>query len=257
MTLNLTRPLAFIDLETTGIDLTKDRIVEIGILKAMPDGSTQTLTQRINPTIPIPKHVSDIHGIFDADIKDSPTFKTYANELNNFLLHCDFAGYNSNYFDIPILFEEFARAETDFDIEHRKFIDVQAIFHKNEPRDLKAAYRFYCQKTLENAHTAQADVTATYEILLSQLDHYPDLKNDVAFLHRYTARNNKMVDLAGRIVLNEKEIEVFNFGKHKGRSVQEVFEKEPTYYHWMMQGDFTAHTKQIITKIRLRKINQK
>lgn len=257
MELNLKRPLAIFDLETTGLNQATDRIVEVAVLKVLPDGTSQMLHQRINPEMPIPAETSKIHGIFDADIVDMPTFKEFAAKLNAFMRDCDFAGYNSNYFDLPVLVEEFMRVDVDFDISQRKFVDVQTIFHKNEPRDLKAAYRFYCGKDLENAHSADADTTATYEILMSQLDRYSELKNDVDFLHRYTSRNNKSVDLAGRIVLNDKNIEVFNFGKHKGRAVEEVFAKEPGYYQWMMDGDFPNYTKKVITNIRLRAFNKK
>lgn len=252
MKLNLQRPLAFIDLETTGINMTKDRIVEISVLRAMPDGTENITTQRINPEMPIPAFTTAIHGISDEDIKDMPSFKEFALELKELLKDCDFAGYNSNYFDIPFLMEEFIRVGVDFDLKGKKFVDVQAIFHKNEPRDLKAAYKFYCKKDLVNAHSAEADIKATYEILLSQLDHYEEVKNEVAFLHRYTSRNNKMADLANRIVFNDKNVEVFNFGKHKGKSVEAVFAKNPGYYQWMMDGDFPAYTKKIITEIRLR-----
>lgn len=257
MQLNLKRPLAFFDLETTGINTATDRIVEISVLKAMPDGTSQILTQRINPEMKIPAEVSKIHGIFDADVVDMPAFREFAPQLNDFMRNCDFAGYNSNHFDLPLLVEEFLRVDVDFDLEGRKFVDIQTIFHKNEPRDLKAAFKFYCGKELLNAHSAEADTTATYEILMSQLDRYEELKNDVEFLHRYTARNNKGVDLANRIVYNEKGIEVFNFGKHKGRAVADVFAQEPGYYNWMMDGDFPRYTKKVITSIRLRAFNNK
>lgn len=243
MQLNLKRPLTFFDLETTGINTATDRIVEISVLKAMPDGTSQILTQRINPEMKIPAEVSKIHGIFDADVVDMPTFRDFAPQLNDFMRNCDFAGYNSNHFDLPLLVEEFLRVDVDFDLEGRKFVDIQTIFHKNEPRDLKAAFKFYCGKELLNAHSAEADTTATYEILMSQLDRYEELKNDVEFLHRYTARNNKGVDLANRVVYNDKGVEVFNFGKHKGRSVADVFAQEPGYYNWMMDGDFRVTPK--------------
>lgn len=257
MQLNLKRPLAFFDLETTGINTATDRIVEISVLKALPDGTSQLLTQRINPEMKIPAEVSKIHGIYDADVADMPTFREFAPQLNEFMRQCDFAGYNSNHFDLPLLVEEFLRVDVDFELEGRKFVDIQTIFHKNEPRDLKAAYKFYCGKELMNAHSAEADTTATYEILMSQLDRYEELKNDVDFLHRYTARNNKSVDLANRIVYNDKGVEVFNFGKHKGRAVAEVFAMEPGYYNWMMDGDFPRYTKKVITSIRLRAFNNK
>ena len=256
MSLNLTRPLAFFDLETTGINTNTDRIVEISILKIMPDGAQLTLTRRINPERPIPPEVSKIHGITDEDVKDMPTFKQAAKEFANFIGGADLAGYNSNKFDIPMLVEEFLRAEVDFSIEGRKMVDVQNIFHKKEQRTLSAAYKFYCNKEIENAHSAEADIKATYEVLLGQLERYPDLQNDVAFLHEYTSRNSN-VDLAGRIVYNAKGIEVFNFGKHKDKPVTEVFTIEPSYYDWMMKGEFAYDTKRVITAIRLRNFNTK
>lgn len=253
--LQLTRPLAFIDLETTGLSISSDRIVEISVLRAMPDGTTQTLTQRINPEIPIPMEVTKIHGIRDEDVANEPTFKDFAPKLMQFMQHCDFAGYNSGYFDLPMLAEELMRAGQDFDWTDVRMIDVQTIFHKNEPRDLKAAYRFYCQKDLEGAHSAEVDIHATYEILLGQLDRYPELKRDVDFLHRYTIRNNQSVDLAGRIVRDAQGREVFSFGKYKGQAVAEVFARDKGYYQWMMDGDFPAYTKKIITRIRLNALN--
>jgi DNA polymerase-3 subunit epsilon len=254
--LNLTRPLAFFDLETTGINIGSDRIVEISILKVNPDGSKDIKTKRINPTIPIPPFVTSIHGIKDEHVKDSPTFKDVARELHAFLEGCDLAGYNSNKFDIPLLVEEFLRAEIDFDVTGRKFIDVQNIFHKKEQRTLSAAYKFYCQKDIENAHSAEADITATQEILEAQLDKYPDLKNDATFLHEFS-KQNANVDLAGRIIFNKEGVEVFNFGKHNGKAVEVVFKSEPSYYKWMMDGDFPLYTKKIITQIRLRGVSNK
>jgi DNA polymerase-3 subunit epsilon len=252
MILTLSRPLAFFDLETTGLKIGGDRIVEIAILKLLPNGEKIHYHRRLNPEIPIPEAISKIHGITNEMVANEPSFEDVAGEIFLFLEDCDFAGYNSNYFDIPFLVEEFLRVGVEFELDGRRFVDVQAIFHKNEPRDLKAAYRFYCQKDLTNAHSAEADITATYEILLAQLERYPDtIKPDVDFLHRYTAKNNKSVDLAGRIVYNEKNIPVFNFGKHKGRSVTEVFQFEPSYYQWMMDGDFPEYTKRVITKLRL------
>ncbi|MFM8493014.1 MAG: exonuclease domain-containing protein [Bacteroidota bacterium] len=255
MMLQLTRPLAFIDLETTGLSISSDRIVEISVLRAMPDGTTQTLTQRINPEMPIPMEVTKIHGIRDEDVANEPTFKEFSPKLMQFMQHCDFAGYNSGYFDLPMLAEELMRAGQDFDWTDVRMIDVQTIFHKNEPRDLKAAYRFYCQKDLEGAHSAEVDIHATYEILLGQLDRYPELKRDVDFLHRYTIRNNQSVDLAGRVVRDAQGREVFSFGKYKGQAVAEVFARDKGYYQWMMDGDFPAYTKKIITRIRLNALN--
>lgn len=264
MQINLTRPLAFIDLETTGVNVASDRIVEISILKISTDNSNSVKTMRINPGMPIPEASSRIHKIFDADIKDCPLFKQVAAQLANFIGNADIAGYNSNKFDVPLLLEEFLRAEVDFDLTSRRLIDVQNIFHFMEPRTLSAAYKFYCNKTIENAHSAEADIKATYEVFLAQLEKYQNtqvddgkgnlitpVKNDMQVLCELTAKT-KNADLAGRIVFNEKGIEVFGFGKHKDKSVTEVFEKEPSYYNWMMNGDFPLYTKKIITQIRLR-----
>lgn len=257
MSLILSRPLAFFDLETTGLKIGSDRIVEIAILKLLPNGEKDHYHRRLNPEIPIPDAIAKIHGITNEMVANEPSFAAVAGEIFTYLNDCDFAGYNSNYFDIPFLVEEFLRVGVDFELDGRRFVDVQAIFHKNEPRDLKAAYRFYCDKELVNAHSAEADINATYEILLAQLNRYSEvIKGDVDFLHRYTAKNNKSVDLAGRIVYNEKNIPVFNFGKHKGRSVSEVFLLEPSYYNWMMDGDFPEYTKRVITKIRLEKFGK-
>ncbi len=253
--LKLNRPIAFIDLETTGTNIAVDRIVEISILKIMPDETMRTDTFRVNPTIPIPAETSAIHGIFDKDVKDSPTFKQLASELMKLLEHCDLAGYNSNKFDIPLLVEEFLRAEVDFDIENRKFIDVQNIFHKMEQRTLSAAYKFYCHKDLIGAHGAEADVKATYEVLIAQLEKYDSLEGNVAFLQKFSSASDA-VDLAGRIVRDKKGIEVFNFGKHKGKPVAEIFKSEPSYYNWMMDGDFPLSTKRVITKLRLKAFNK-
>jgi DNA polymerase III subunit epsilon len=263
MNLNLTKPLAFFDLETTGISVGRDRIVEISIVRVNIDNSTDILTKKINPGIPIPEFTSKIHGIYDKDVVDCPSFKELAPQLASFLINCDLAGFNSNKFDVPFLVEEFLRAEIDFDLRNRKLIDVQNIFHMMEPRNLTAAYKFYCDKPLENAHSAEADTLATYEIFKAQLDRYQDtelidekgnaykpVKNDMSVLSTLTARTRN-VDLAGRIVYNEKNVEVFNFGKHKDKSVKEVFEKEPSYYNWMMQGDFPLYTKKVLTQIRL------
>jgi DNA polymerase-3 subunit epsilon len=255
MPITLNKPLAFFDIETTGLNISTDRIVEISILKLLPDGTKQTKTIRINPEIPIPKEVSDIHGITNEMVKDCPTFKQAAAELANFFEHSDLAGYNSNRFDIPFLVEEFMRADIDFEMKNRRLVDVQNIFHKMEQRTLAAAYKFYCKKELINAHSAEADITATYEILEAQLERYSDkIKNDVSYLHNFTSQSRN-VDLAGRIVYNGKGEEVFNFGKHTGKSVTEVFQKEPSYYDWMMKGDFPLYTKKIITAIRLRAKN--
>lgn len=251
MKLNLTKPLAFFDLETTGINIVTDRIVEIAILKVTPNGDKEEFHSRVHPTIPIPAQSSDVHGIYDKDVADKPTFKELAHQIAAFLKDCDFAGYNSNKFDVPLLAEEFARAEVNFDWLKRKFIDVQVIFYKKEPRTLTAAYKFYCEKDLENAHSAMADTIATYEILNAQLEKYEDIQGNASFLNDFTAQS-KNVDFAGRIVYDDKNVEVFNFGKYKGRSVAEVFLSDSSYYSWMMNGEFPSHTKQVITAIKLR-----
>ncbi len=250
MELNVKNPLVFFDLETTGIDMVNDRIVEICILKVFPDGRTEVKTRRVNPTIPIPAQATAIHGITNEDVKDCPTFKEIAKSLVQLIEGCDFAGYNSNKFDLPLLAEEFIRAGIDFDLKKRKFIDVQTIFHKMEQRALVAAYKFYCDKDLDNAHSAEADTFATYEVLKAQRDRYPELKNDIDFLSDFSAKTRN-VDFAGRIVLNDKDVEVFNFGKHRGRPVVEVLETEPGYYAWMMNGDFPLYTKNVLTRIKL------
>ncbi len=263
MNLNLTKPLAFFDLETTGINVGSDRIVEISIVRVNIDNTTDILTKKVNPTIPIPEFTSKIHGIYDKDVADCNTFKELAPQLSQFLTNCDLAGFNSNKFDVPVLVEEFLRADIDFDLRNRKLIDVQNIFHTMEPRNLTAAYKFYCEKPLINAHSAEADTLATYEIFKAQIARYENtevedekghkikpVKNDMAVLSILTTRT-KNVDLAGRIVYNEKGEEVFSFGKHKDKTVKEVFAKEPSYYNWMMQGDFPLYTKKIITQIRL------
>ncbi|HSY77878.1 MAG TPA: exonuclease domain-containing protein [Bacteroidia bacterium] len=253
--LSLSRPIAFIDLETTGVNIGSDRIVEISIFKLLSDGSEEVHTFRINPTIHIPAETSAIHGIFDKDVKDCPTFKELAPKLFQIIDPCDLAGYNSNKFDIPLLVEEFLRVELDFDMLNRKCIDVQNIFHKMEQRTLAAAYRFYCNKELENAHSAEADVKATFEVLMAQLQKYDTLQPNVSYLHTFSAMNDN-VDLAGRIVRDKKGVEVFNFGKHKGKPVAEVFKNEPSYYNWMMDGDFALSTKRVITQLRLKAFNK-
>lgn len=256
MQLNLKNPLVFFDLETTGIDIVKDRIIEISYVKVFPNGKEESKTMRINPGMPIPPASTAIHGITDDDVKDCPLFKNVAKQLAAQIEGCDLAGYNSNRFDIPLLAEEFLRAGVDIDLTRRKFIDVQTIFYKMEQRTLAAAYKFYCQKSLENAHTAAADTMATYEVLKAQLDRYPELKNDVTFLSEFSSFTTN-VDFAGRMVYNEKNQEVFNFGKYKGRLVEEVLKQEPAYYSWMMNGDFPLNTKQKLTEIKLRGFNAK
>lgn len=249
MKLKLTRPIAFFDLETTGVNIGTDRIVELSILKIFPDGKRETKTMRVNPTIPIPASSSEIHGIRDEDVADAPTFEDIAPNLYIFLHDCDLGGYNSNKFDVPLLAEEFHRVGYDFDITEKKLVDVQNIFHKMEQRTLAAAYQFYCGKSLENAHSAEADTTATFEILLAQLDRYDELKSDVDFLHTFSKRGNN-VDLAGRFVSNDKGEVLINFGKHKGKTVESVLEQEPSYYSWMMRGDFAQDTKKVLKNIK-------
>lgn len=268
MKLNLTKPLAIFDLETTGTNVGSDKIVEISIIKIHPDGREETLTRRINPGVPIPPEVTAIHGITDEDVKNEPTFAQLAPVLTQFLTNCDMGGYNSNKFDIPLLVEEFLRAGVDFDLKGRRFVDVQNIFHKMEPRTLKAAYKFYCNKDIINAHSAEADTRATYEILLSQIERYQGVEitdkdgrssvpivNDIRQLHEFSF-HNRNADLAGHIIYNDKNQEIFNFGKYKGKSVEEVFTQEPSYYDWMMKAEFPLYTKKIITAIKLRGFNK-
>ncbi|MCC6385600.1 MAG: 3'-5' exonuclease [Bacteroidia bacterium] len=255
MKLKLTKPICFFDLETTGVTIGIDRIVEISVLKINPDGSRFIKTKRINPEMPIPEAATKVHGITDNDVKDAPVFSKIAHELLQLMNGSDLGGYNSNKFDIPMLVEEFMRAGITFDMKGRRLVDVQNIFHKMEPRNLSAAYKFYCAKEIENAHSAEADITATIEILEAQLERYPELKNDIDFLHEFSINNNN-VDLAGRIIYNDEGEEVFNFGKHKGKKVVQVFADEPSYYDWMMKGDFPMQTKQVITSLRLRNFSQ-
>lgn len=250
MKLNLKNPVVFFDLETTGVNITSDRIVEISYLKVYPNGNEVSRTMRINPEIHIPEEASKVHGIYDADVADCPTFKQVAKEIAADFEGADIAGFNSNRFDVPLLAEEFLRADVDLDMTRRKFIDVQVIFHKMEQRTLVAAMKFYCGKELEDAHSAEADTRATYEVLKAQLDRYPELQNDVAWLSEYSSHTNN-VDFAGRIVYNEQGVEVFNFGKYKGMPVVEVLRRDPSYYSWILQGDFTLNTKQVLTRIKL------
>lgn len=251
MQLNLKNPIIFFDLETTGINISSDRIVEIAYLKVSPNGREESKSMKINPEMDIPAQATAIHGITNEDVKNCPTFKEVASEIARDFEGCDLAGYNSNRFDIPLLAEEFIRAEVDVDLKKRKFVDVQVVFHKMEQRTLEAAYKFYCDKELKNAHSAEADTKATYEVLKAQLDRYPNLNNDVEFLSKFTTHTNN-VDFAGRIVYNEKREEVFNFGKYKGQRVTEVLMKDPGYYGWIQNGDFTNDTKKVLTEIQLR-----
>lgn len=246
--LNLIRPIAFIDLETTGISLSTDRIVEIAIIKILPDGTRQIKRKLLNPEMNIPVASSEIHGITDEMVKDAPTFKQAGNEIKMFIDNCDLGGYNSNRFDIPILMEEFLRAGMDVDLSTRKMIDVQHIFYTMEPRTLTAAYKFFCEKELVDAHSAEADVDATIEVFLAQLNRYKNLGNSVESVLSVIGED-KIVDYARRFGFNDKGVEIFNFGKHKGRPVKDVLRAEPQYYDWMMRGDFPLHTKQKLTEI--------
>ena len=245
--LRLTKPLAILDLETTGINLGVDRIIEIGMVKILPDGNKSVKRRLVNPEMPIPQVTTDLHGISNEMVKDAPTFKQVAHEVKQFLDSCDLGGYNSNRFDIPMLMEEFLRAEVEFDMKGRKLIDVQKIFHMMEQRTLSAAYKFYCEKILEGAHSAEADARATMEILEAQIVRYPQIGNTIESILKFTGEE-VIVDFARRFIM-DKGVEVFNFGKHKGRPVSDVLKAEPQYYDWMMRGDFPLHTKQKLTEI--------
>lgn len=248
MKLHLEKPLAFFDLETTGTNIFKDRIVEIAIQKLNPDGSEETYYSRVNPEVEIPYEASAVHGIFNKDLDNEPRFSAIAPAIIEFLQNCDLAGYNALRFDIPVLLEEFYRCGIEFDMDKRRFVDVQVIFHKMEERTLKAAYRFYCNKELTGAHGALADTKATSEVLQSQLDHYPELMNSVDFLHEFT-NIRKNADWEGKFSLDKQGNAVFTFGKHKGKTIQQAFIDEPAYYKWMMEKDFLLSTKHMITKI--------
>ena len=255
MNLKLEKPLVFFDLETTGTNIAADRIVEISMVKVMPDGEQVIKTLRVNPGVPIPPQATAVHGITDEDVKDFPSFREIAGEVAEEIKGCDLAGYNSTRFDIPLLAEEFIRAEVDVDFRSMRMIDVHTIFRKMEQRTLVAAYKFYCGKNLEDAHTAEADTMATYEVLKAQLDRYPELRNDVDFLSEYTS-TSRNVDYAGRFVYDDQKREVINFGKYKGRLVEEVFRTDPSYYGWIMEADFPLNTKQVASRIRLRQMGQ-
>ncbi|MBB1148948.1 MULTISPECIES: 3'-5' exonuclease [unclassified Myroides] len=256
MELKLHRPICFFDLETTGIDVARDRIVEIAILKVFPNGNKESKTWLVNPERPIPEASSKIHGITDDKVANEPTFKELAPLVYQMIKDADLAGFNSDRFDIPLLAEELLRAGVDFDLGNRVTVDIQTIFHKKEERTLSAAYKFYCNESLENAHSAAADTHATYEILKAQLDRYDDLENDMRFLSEFTTRK-KSVDFAGFIALNDEGQEVFTFGKHKGVLVDEVLENEPGYYGWIQNADFPLYTKKVLTALKLRKLNTK
>ncbi|MCH5244908.1 MAG: 3'-5' exonuclease [Muribaculaceae bacterium] len=250
MELNLKRPLIFFDLETTGLSITHDRIVEISMVKVNPDGSTIEKTRRINPGIPIPAEATAVHHISDEDVKDEPTFKQIARSLEEFMTGCDIAGFNSNRFDVPMLSEEFYRAGIKFNFERVNFIDVQTIFHKKEQRTLEAAYRFYCDKNLDGAHSACADTKATIEVLKAQLDRYPDLENDVEMLSHYSSQN-KNVDLMGRLVYDDKGREIINFGKYKGQAAADVMKRDTSFLDWILKGDFSQDTKNAFLNIKI------
>lgn len=256
MELNLTKPICFFDLEATGTNLAKDRIVEIAILKIFPNGNKESKTWLVNPEITIPEEVIAIHGITNEKVADEPTFKDLSSKVYEMIKGCDLAGYNSNRFDIPLLVEELLRAGIDFDMKNVVAVDVQTIFHKKEQRTLSAAYQFYCGKNLEDAHTAEADTNATYEVLKSQLERYEDLENDIKYLADYSARK-RFADFAGFVVYDKKGDEVFGFGKFKGKNVAEVFENEPGYFGWIQNADFPLYTKRVLTAIKLRKLNTK
>ncbi|PZR23395.1 MAG: DNA polymerase III subunit epsilon [Flavobacterium psychrophilum] len=256
MELKLHKPICFFDLETTGTDISRDRIVEISILKVFPNGNKESRTWLVNPERPIPPATTAFHGITDDKVANEPTFKELANTIHNMIKDSDLGGYNSDRFDIPLLAEELLRAGVDFDMKNRVSVDVQTIFHKKEERTLSAAYKFYCGKTLDNAHTAEADTNATYEILKSQLERYDDLQNDMKLLSEYTTRK-KVVDFAGFIVLDADGEEIFTFGKHKGAKVEKVLEQEPGYFGWIQNADFPLYTKKVLTAIKLRKLNNK
>jgi|TARA_B100000767_G_scaffold30526_2_gene26252 DNA polymerase-3 subunit epsilon len=256
MQLNLNKSICFFDLETTGLNITKDRIVEISILKVNPDGSEEKKTWLVNPEMPIPTVVIAVHGITDEKVANKPTFNELAKEVNAWIKDSDLAGFNSNRFDIPLLAEEMLRAGVDFDMKNRCSVDVQTIFHKMEQRTLKAALKFYCDKSLEDAHSAEADTMATYEVLKAQLDRYEDLDNDMGFLADFSSRK-KIADFAGFIDYDKAGEECFSFGKHKGRKVTEILEKEPGYFGWLQSADFPLYTKKVLTAIKLRSLNNK
>ncbi len=249
MNISLKTPLAILDIEATGLSITSDRIVELAIIKVLPTGEQEEFVRRVNPQIPIPAEVTAIHGISDEDVKDEPTFAEIVPELEAFLGDADFAGYNSNKFDLPLLAEELLRAESTIDLSTRKHVDVQNIFHKMEQRTLIAAYKFYCNKNLENAHTAMADAKATWEVLDAQIGHYDEVQSDMDFLDEFSRYGDvKRVDFAGRLAYNKKGEVVYNFGKHKGKTVKDVAKTEPGYYGWMIDADFPLHTKQCLRK---------
>jgi DNA polymerase-3 subunit epsilon len=255
MELSLKRPIVFFDLETTGTNITNDRIVEITLLRIETNGKETEKTFLVNPTIPISKEATEIHGISDEDVKDKPPFKEIAKNVASIIEGADIAGFNSNRFDIPLLAEEFLRADVDFNMRNRKFVDIQVIYHKMEQRNLAAAYKFYCKKELVDAHSSKADTIATYEILKAQLDFYNEIPKTIPELSEFSTQN-KNVDLAGHIVYNDKNVEVFNFGKYKGVSVEDVLTKDQGYFGWMMNGQFPLYTKKVLTELKLKMTNK-
>jgi DNA polymerase-3 subunit epsilon len=256
MNLNLTKPICFFDLETTGVNISKDRVVEISILKVFPNGTEERKTWLVNPEMEIPKEVIAIHGITNEKVANEPTFKELANDINAMIKDADLGGFNSNRFDIPLLAEEMLRANMDFDMKNRLSVDVQTIFHKMEQRTLSAAYKFYCNETLEDAHSAEADTHATYEILKAQIQKYDDLENSTKFLAEFSSRK-KFADFAGFLIFNKNGEECFSFGKHKNKRVVDILEKEPGYFGWLLNADFPLYTKKVLTAIKLRSFNNK
>ncbi len=254
MELNLKKPICFFDLETTGVNISKDRIVEISILKIFPNGTQESKTWLVNPEMPIPAETTAVHGIDDAKVANEPTFKQIATAVSEMIKGCDLGGFNSNRFDIPLLAEELLRTGYDFDMKNTVAVDVQTIYHKMEKRTLSAAYMFYCDKSLEDAHSAEADTNATYEVLKAQLDKYPELENDIKFLSEFSSRR-QFADFAGFITFDDNGKEVFSFGKHKGKLVEKVMDEEPGYFGWIQNADFPLYTKKVLTAIRLRRLN--
>lgn len=256
MELNLTKPICFFDLETTGINVANDRIVEISVLKIFPNGNKESYTWRVNPEMKIPEETTAIHGISNEDVANEPTFKELSPKINELIKGCDLGGFNSDRFDIPLLAEEMLRADVDFELDNISAVDVQTIFHKKEKRTLEAAYKFYCGKELTNAHSAEADTNATYEVLKSQLKRYPDLKNDMKWLGEFSS-HKRSADLAGFIGYDDKGREVFSFGKHRGKLVEQILDEEPGYFGWMQNANFPRYTKKVLTKVKLRKLSEK
>src|SRR5699024_9192687 len=256
MQLKLKKPICFFDLETTGVNVANDRIVEISILKIFPNGNKESHTWRVNPEIPIPAEATAIHGISNEDVADEPTFKELAHRVYDFIKGCDLGGYNSDRFDVPLLVEELLRAGVDFNLKNVYAVDVQTIFHKKEKRTLEAAYKFYCDLELTDAHSAEADTRATYEVLKGQLERYDDLENDIEWLAKFSS-HKKRADFAGFLAYDQEGKEIFTFGKHKGKRVEEILEKEPGYFGWIQNANFPRYTKKVLSEIKLRKLTDK